>query len=276
MDLTLVSVFTAGLLTFFAPCVLPIVPAYLSVITGVQAHGKSEDEKWSKSLKMAVPVVFFVFGFSFVFVLMGATATAIGTFLIDYQREVSLISGTVVIFFGMHFINVFLSADFWRIYAGCGLFCITLFAFGLIDESLALHLAGAWTLIAAMYLFKVHELLYRQLKSQGTSRSGVMSSFVIGIAFGAGWSPCIGTVLGTVLLLAAKQDTLYQGMLFLALFSLGLGIPFIIAGIFWSGFLRFIRHFGRFFALVELLGGVLLIGLGILLLTGNLELLAME
>lgn len=99
----------------------------------------------------------------------------------------------------------------------------------------------------------------------------MFSAFLVGLTFGAGWSPCIGPVLGAILLLASGQETVYHGMALLALFSVGLGIPFFIAGLFWTGFISFVRKFGKFFAAVEFTGGLILMAMGLLLLTGKLS-----
>lgn len=273
MDVTLITVFTAGLLTFLAPCVLPIVPAYLSFITGVETGGAVSTTQ-KQSLRALVPILFFIGGFSLVFIIMGATATALGRFLVDYQQFISKIGGTLVIFFGIHFTNVFLKENFLKLFAGIGLLFIAAFAFEVIGKEDFLTIAGAWTMITAFYLLKIHELLYRQLKTQKSTSANMFSSFIVGLTFGAGWSPCIGPILGSVLLLASKQETVYQGMLFLGIFSAGLGIPFLLAGIFWTGFLKFVRKFGKFFAVVEYGGGLLLIIMGMLLLTGKLALIS--
>ena len=273
MDLTLFSVFTAGFLAFLAPCVLPIVPAYLSFIAGVEG-GSNESDVKRNTMKTLVPICFFVLGFSVVFIIMGATATALGRFLVDYQQYINRIGGALVIFFGLHFTNLFLREDFIKIFAGAGLLIAGAFAFDLINQQDFITIIGAWAVVFALYFFSVHLLLYRQLKAQNNTRASMFSSFVVGLTFGAGWSPCIGPILGSVLMLASRQDTVYRGMLFLAVFSLGLGIPFIIAGAFWVRFLNFVRKFGKFFAVVELVGGILLISLGLLLLTGKLAMIS--
>ncbi|QWR76219.1 cytochrome c biogenesis CcdA family protein [Candidatus Magnetomonas plexicatena] len=273
MDLSLLSVFTAGILAFLAPCVLPIVPAYLSFIAGVEGGSDSTDIKRNMS-KTLIPICFFVLGFSVVFIIMGATATALGRFLVDYQQYINRIGGALVIFFGLHFTNLFLREDFVKLFAGIGLLIAGAFAFEIIGQQDFLTIMGAWAVVFALYFFSAHLLLYRQLKAQNNAAAGMFSSFAVGLTFGAGWSPCIGPILGSVLLLASRQDSVYQGMLFLAVFSLGLGIPFIVAGAFWAGFLNFVRKFGKFFALVEFVGGVLLITLGLLLLTGKLSVLS--
>ncbi|WP_420266776.1 cytochrome c biogenesis CcdA family protein [Candidatus Magnetominusculus dajiuhuensis] len=273
MELTHISAFTAGVVTFLAPCVLPIVPAYLSFITGVGADEPGTQVK-VQPFKSLIPVLFFIGGFSLVFIIMGATATALGRLFADSQQVISRIGGATVIFFGLHFTNLFLRDDFLKIFSGAGFLFVTAFCFELMEKETFLMIAGAWAFITALYLFQAHLLLYRQLKAQRNTGASIFSAFIIGLTFGAGWSPCIGPVLGAILLLASRQETVYQGMIFLALFSAGLGIPFFIAGLFWTSFIGFVRKFGKFFAVVEFIGGVLLLTMGLLLLTGKLSLIS--
>ncbi|MBF0516883.1 MAG: cytochrome c biogenesis protein CcdA [Nitrospirae bacterium] len=273
MELSHISAFTAGVLSFLAPCVLPIVPAYLSFITGVGADAAGTKAK-IQPFKSLIPILFFIGGFSLVFIIMGATATALGRLFMDSQQIISRFGGALVIFFGLHFTNLFLRDDFLKIFSGVGFVFASAFCFEVIEKETFVTVAGAWALITALYLFQVHMLLYRQLKAQKSTGASMFSAFIVGLTFGAGWSPCIGPVLGAILLLASRQDTVYQGMIFLALFSAGMGIPFFIAGLFWTGFIGFVRKFGKFFAVVEFTGGLLLLTMGLLLLTGKLSLIS--
>ncbi|MCG6550989.1 MAG: cytochrome c biogenesis protein CcdA [Candidatus Magnetominusculus sp. LBB02] len=273
MEITYISAFTAGVLSFLAPCVLPIVPAYLSFITGVETNSANAQAK-VQPFKSLIPILFFIGGFSLVFIVMGATATALGRLFSDYQQIISKFGGALVIFFGLHFTNLLLREDFLKIFSGAGFVFVTAFCFDMIEKETFMTVAGAWALITALYLFQAHLLLYRQLKAQKTTGASMFSAFVVGLTFGAGWSPCIGPVLGAILLLASRQETVYQGMAFLALFSAGLGIPFFIAGLFWTSFIGFVRKFGKFFMVVEFAGGLLLITMGLLLLTGKLSLIS--
>ncbi len=274
-NLTIITAFVAGLLSFLAPCVLPIVPAYLSYITGANMGVVQQEQNSPKiNLKAVIPVLFFVIGFSTIFILLGASASFIGQFLTDYQEYIAKIGGALVVFFGLHFTNVFLKPEFPRYAFGVGLLFIALFAFGLISQETLFTLAGIWTVVMALYYFNAHLLLYKQLKTQKDSKATILSSFVVGLTFGAGWSPCIGPVLGSILMLAAQEDTIAKGMLLLTAYSIGLGIPFIVAGLLWTGFIKFVSKFSKFFGIVELIGGVLLIVIGILLATGNLSIIS--
>ncbi len=269
MEVTLVSAFTAGLLSFLAPCVLPIVPGYLSYITGVNAQ--EEKAVISKTL---IPVLFFVLGFSTVFISLGAGASFIGQFLTDNREIIAKIGGGVIVFFGLHFSNLLIRQDFLKIFSGLGLLGASLYAFGVLDTETFKALAGVWAVVSGLYLMNVHMLLYRQMRKQGGSKVGMFGSFLVGLTFGAGWSPCIGPVLGSILLIASQQDSVLEGVKLLTLYSVGLGIPFILAGLFWSAFMNFVRNFSRFFTAVEYAGGFLLIVMGILVASGQLSIIS--
>lgn len=269
MEITLFGAFVAGLLSFLAPCVLPIVPGYLSYITGVSAQGEEQSVK-----KSVIPVLFFVLGFSSVFISLGAGASMIGQVLTDYRELIAKIGGGVIVFFGLHFSNLMLKENFGKLLAGTGLISISLYLFGAIGEETAKTLIGVIAVVGALYLLDLHIFLYKQMKKQGEAKAGALSSFVIGLTFGAGWSPCIGPVLGTILLIASQQESVIEGIKLLSLYSLGLGVPFILAGIFWSTFISFVRGFSKFFTAIEYLGGAVLIVMGILVATGQLAIIS--
>ncbi len=269
MEVTLVGAFTAGLLSFLAPCVLPIVPGYLSYITGVSA----QEEKPGLG-RTLLPVLFFVLGFSTVFVALGAGASFVGQFLADNRELIAKIGGGIIVFFGLHFSNLLIRQDFLRLFSGIGLIAVALYSFGVFEPDTFKDIAGVWVTVTALYLLNVHMLLYRQMRKQGSSKVGVLSSFVVGLTFGAGWSPCIGPVLGSILLIASQQDSVLEGVKLLSLYSLGLGIPFITAGLLWSYFMKFVRSFSKFFTAVEYVGGFLLIIMGVLVASGQLTIIS--
>ncbi|WDT74975.1 MAG: hypothetical protein MPW16_17135 [Candidatus Manganitrophus sp.] len=273
MDIGFVASFSAGLISFLAPCVLPIVPSYLAYITGIeQADTVQEGEK--RSWKRFVPLLIFIAGFSAVFVLLGATASSVGLLLSEYQKAVAKIGGIVVIFFGFHFTNLMMKSHFRTLFGGAGLISAVLFFSGSIQGETAKTLLVTWAVLFTLYLLGVHRFLYRQLRVEKNQKTTRLGALLMGVAFGAGWTPCIGPVLGSILILASEQQTVLQGMMLLLAYSIGLGLPFILAGIFWIRFLSFVQKFSRFFLVVEGVGGVLLIGMGLLLVTGNLELLS--
>jgi len=175
---------------------------------------------------------------------------------------------------GLHFANFLIRPDFLKLFSGVGLFAVALYAFEVIELEIFKALVGTWAVVAALYLMNVHMLLYRQMRKQGTSKVGMLGSFLIGLTFGAGWSPCIGPVLGSILLIASQQDSVIKGVKLLSLYSLGLGIPFILAGLLWSSFMNFVRNFSRFFTAVEYVGGLLLITMGVLVASGQLAIIS--
>lgn len=268
-NITIWAAFIAGFLSFVSPCVLPIVPAYLSYITGASANSINEEEKFN--FKATIPVLFFVAGFSTVFILMGVSASFIGQLFIEYKEYIAKIGGALVVFFGLHFTALFIRPNFEKLMYSIGLIIFALFSFNIFSKDTFFTLAGIWAIVMAFYFLKVHEFLYRQFKVEKSTKASVLSSYFIGLTFGAGWSPCIGPILGSILMLAMNEESIGKGMLLLGVYSLGLGIPFILAGVLWTAFLKMVQKFGNFFKIVEIVGGALLIILGLMLATGNLE-----
>lgn len=225
MNFSLPVVFGAGVLSFLSPCVLPLVPPYLTYMSGASFQQLREDGAQAGALwrRAVITSLFFVLGFSLVFILLGATATAFGQAFRQALPYLSPIAGLVIIFMGLHFLG--------------------LLRIGLLD---------------------------RQLRHNGpVAASGPMGGFLLGLAFAVGWTPCIGPVLAAVLSVAAGQDTAWQGAGLLAVYSAGLGVPFILAGLAIGPFLSFFEGFKRHLGLVEKLMGALLVLTGLLFLTGQ-------
>ncbi|MDI6778820.1 MAG: cytochrome c biogenesis protein CcdA [Bacteroidota bacterium] len=228
-NIGILTAFAFGFLSFISPCVLPIVPGYISFISGVSLLEieKSSNSKVARR-KIILNTLLFVLGFSVVFILLGATATAIGQFLFANLTILSQIAGGIIIIFG-------------------------------------LHLAGVFKIKFLNYEKRIHS----QLKPLG-----YLGSFVVGLAFAFGWTPCIGPILGGILALAAQKETVGEGIVLLASYSAGLGIPFLITGfslsIFYNAFNKIKHHFRK----IEIAGGVLLIIVGILMFTGSLMVIA--
>lgn len=260
--------FSAGVLSFLSPCVLPIIPGYISYISGVGAQEVREGKTFSKKAFLAS--FLFVVGFSVVFTLMGATATGIGALLKDYQQYIAKLGGGLIVFFGLHFAGVMLREDFLKKLFGVFAFLVSLFLFGVISQRLLFDLLGIVLVVAFLYLFGLHEVLYRQLRKELKGSTSGLGAMLMGMLFAFGWSPCIGPVLGSILLYASQQETALQGAMLLFAYSMGMGIPFLIAGGLLSAFLGFVKSFSKFFGLVEVVGGILLVFLGILLTTGKL------
>lgn len=218
-------VFGAGVLSFLSPCVLPLVPPYLTYMSGasfdqLRADGATAGVIWQKSVFTSV---FFILGFSLVFITFGATATAFGQAFRQALPVITPIAGLFIVAMGLHFLGVY------RI--------------GLLD---------------------------RQLRHNGP---GVASSpgggFLLGLAFAVGWTPCIGPVLASILAVAASEETAWDGARLLAIYSLGLGVPFLLAGIAIGPFLTFFSGFRKHMGTVEKVMGGLLVVTGLLFITGQ-------
>jgi len=219
----IIPAFVAGLLTFLAPCTLPLVPAYLSFISG------SATDSTPSRKRVLMNGLFFVMGFSIVFILLGSLAGVLGGLFFEARIWVARIGGVFVILFGLMMLNIL------RIPT-------------LMSEK-RIHIASPF------------------------ERGTPLNSGIMGIVFGAGWTPCVGPVLGSVLLLAGTRATALGGALLLAVFSLGLAVPFLLAALGLSRAERTIARFDRFLHISSLIGGIFLIVLGVLLLTDNMNLL---
>ena len=228
-SISLFAAFLAGLISFVSPCVLPIVPGYLSFISGANLNQLRQGEApRGLATQVGITSLAFVLGFSTVFVSLGAAATLVGYFLQQYKRELGIVGGVVIIVLG-------------------------------------LHTAG---------VLKIKWLLYEKRADVKTKPLGLLGAYVVGLAFAFGWTPCIGPILGAILLVASQQDTVGKGVLLLSFYSLGLGVPFILSGLaineFFAAFGRIRRHMKA----VEYVSGALLIGVGLLLVTDRLAVLA--
>jgi len=221
------AAFLAGLLSFLSPCVLPLVPGYVSLISGASVEDLQSQERRMLSTVMLHSVTF-VLGFSVVFIALGAVATGVGQLVNEYHSLLSKIAGVVVIIFG-------------------------------------LHLTGLLK-IKALYADKrLHDV------KGGASAVG---SFAVGFAFAFGWTPCIGPILATILVLAGAQQTVLKGIILLAVYSLGLAVPFLLTSLGVDRFLSFYGRFLRHLHTVEVCSGILLIAIGVLIFLNNLRLLS--
>jgi cytochrome c-type biogenesis protein len=221
-----------GLISFLSPCVLPLVPAYLCLVTGTSLDQLTEnsDIPEDKSINRHVVLmsIIFVAGFSTVFVLLGAGASYVNQLLLEHLDIFSKIAGAVIVLFGLHMVGV----------------------------------------------FKIG-LLYREARFNNLPKpSGWFGSYVIGLAFGFGWTPCIGPILGTILAIAASDSSLAYGVSLLAVYALGLGIPFILAALAINPFLRFMARFRRHLHKVEIGTGIILIATGLLIFFNEFQVLA--
>ena len=215
----LVIAFGAGLISFLSPCVLPLIPGYISYISG-----SSLNELIEKKSVNIFPIILFTLGFSFVFISFGATASFLGSVILNNSYELRIASGIIIIIFSLHILG-----------------------------------------IINLNFLNYEKRIYTEKKS------GIFSSILVGMAFGFGWTPCIGPILGSILVLASTEQSLNRGILLLVFYSLGLAIPFIISGYLIQKFLVFSKNFKKNISLVSKLGGVILLATGILILTNKLQ-----
>ncbi len=218
-----VVAFLGGILSFLSPCVLPLVPSYLGFITGFTV-----EEMGNRRRLAMIHATLFVIGFSLVFVLLGASATALGSALRFYKEWIMRGGGILIIFFG--------------------LYCLGIVKLGFLTQEKRLHLER--------------------------KPVGYLGSVLVGIAFGAGWSPCIGPILGGILSLAATEADLSRGMTLLVAYSAGLAVPFLVAAYAVESFLDWFQRFRRHLGLVQKVSGVLLVVVGLLIATGQFTRLA--
>jgi len=222
---SLFAAFTAGLLSFLSPCILPLIPAYLSFISGVSLSEMRKEESDEKSsVKVLSNALFFVMGFSFVFVALGASATFLGNFFIAELGILRRVAGVLVILLGLLVLGVF------RV--------------GFLEQEKRYH--------------------------QRTKSFGLFGSFLVGMAFAFGWTPCIGPILAAILFVASTKETVAQGIGLLAVYSAGLGIPFLLAALAVDRFLKVSSWIRRHFQAIKITSGLLLIAVGILMLTDDL------
>jgi cytochrome c-type biogenesis protein len=224
-NISIVGAFVAGLLSFLSPCVLPLIPSYITYITGVSFSDLKEEHTSKKvRTKTIVHSLLFIAGFTFVFMALGASATYIGGFLQERMDLIRKIGGLLIVVFGIH---------------------VT----GLVNLSV---------------------LLGDRRIRLSKKPAGYAGSVLVGIAFAAGWTPCIGPILASILMIAATEEKVYQGMLLLFSYSLGLGTPFFISSLAMHKFLVLFNRFKKLIRIFELVTGLFLIVVGILVFTNSL------
>lgn len=218
------AAFIAGLLSFFSPCVLPLIPAYFSFITGFSLEELTEGCNEEVRKKVILSTCLFVLGFSLVFVSMGASASYLGGLMYTYKKYIRIIGGSLIIIFGIHLTGIMRipGLDFEK---------------RIVVERKPLHFLG---------------------------------TLIIGMAFAAGWTPCIGPLLGSILIIAGNQETVWQGIMLLGIYSAGLAIPFIVVSIFINFLLIFIKKASKVLKYVNVVAGVVLIIVGLILVSNKL------
>ena len=222
MILNLLVAFSAGFISFLSPCVLPLIPGYISYISG-QTLGEIIKDNKSVLLK----TIFFSIGFSIVFISFGITASFVGKLLISYSNQLRIIAGIIIILFSLQFI-------------------------GLIN----LKILNSET----RFFTKNYN-------------DNLIFPIIVGAAFGFGWTPCIGPVLGSILALAAIEENINKSILLLSFYSLGLAIPFILSGVLINKFLFFSKNFKKYISTITKIGVAILLLTGIAILTGQLQVL---
>ena len=211
--------FGAGLISFLSPCVLPLIPGYISYISG-----NSLNELIEKKNTNLIPIILFTVGFSIVFIIFGAASTFLGQVLLQNSNELRIAAGLLIII-------------------------------------LSLHIIGIINL----------QFLNYEKRIQTNSNTNFYSPILIGMAFAFGWTPCIGPILGSILVLAATEESINKGILLLIFYSVGLALPFILSGYLIQKFLIFSKNFKKNINLVSKIGGFILLFTGVLILTNQLQ-----
>ena len=209
----------AGLISFLSPCVLPLIPGYISYISG-----SSINELEDKKNIILFPIVLFTIGFSIVFIIFGAASTFLGQILLKNSYELRILAGLIIIILSFHIIGI-----------------INL------------------------------KFLNYEKRIQTNIKKNFFSPILIGMAFAFGWTPCIGPILGSILVLAATEESLIKGIILLSSYSIGLAIPFILSGYLIQKFLIFSKNFKKNINLVSKIGGIILLITGILIVTNQLQ-----
>jgi len=215
----LVIAIGAGLISFLSPCVLPLIPGYISYISG-----SSLNELIEKKNVNLFPIILFTIGFSIVFIIFGAASTFLGNIFLQNSYELRIVAGLIIIILSLHII-------------------------GLINL----------------------KFLNYEKRIQTNISKNLFSPILIGMAFAFGWTPCIGPILGSILVLASTEESLFQGILLLSFYSIGLAVPFILSGYLIQKFLLFSKNFKKNINKVSKIGGVILLITGILIITNQLQ-----
>jgi cytochrome c-type biogenesis protein len=224
-NIGILTALAAGLVSFLSPCVLPLVPGYISYVAGqTMENVRGHEDRQARRLAVLLSV-FFVLGFSTVFISLGASATALGNLLLTYRYEANLVGGAIVILFG--------------------LFLIGLLNFSWFQRDLRFHI---------------------NLKG-----GRPLAAYVLGLAFAFGWTPCVGPVLGAILTMSATSTSTSSGIALLSLYSLGLGLPFLLAALFTDAFMNKMKVMRRIGRPLQIAAGVVLVIMGIAMITGQLS-----
>jgi len=225
-NLTYSAALFAGLLSFFSPCILPLIPAYFSFITGLSLDELTENKAETRR-KVILSTLFYVAGFSFIFILFGASASFLGGVASRYSWVIRYLGGGIIIVFGLHL----------------------------------------------LWIINIKALNFEKRLHVREKPLHLLGTFVIGMAFGAGWSPCIGPMLGSILIVAGNQNTVLSGILLLAVYSAGLALPFLILSFFIHSILDIMKRATKLINIINKISGILLIVIGLLLIFDKFRLL---
>lgn len=226
---SLLMAFGGGLLSFFSPCVIPVIPSYISFITGISFEELTGVQNRGRIMKATLMnSLLFISGFSLIFILLGASSSFLGELLSQYQGPIRMVGGVLIVVMGMYIMGVF--------------------NIGLLSREKRLHLRN--------------------------KPAGLFGSFLVGAAFAAGWTPCIGPVLGSILVYAGTAHSVASGVTLLSAYSLGLGIPFLITSLAINTAISFFSKMQRFMRVASVFSGAVLVAAGIMLFTGTLDMLS--
>jgi cytochrome c-type biogenesis protein len=275
-DVPLAGAFLAGLISFLSPCVLPLVPGYISMLSGISVEKLRQGEQPKGGLFASA--LSFVIGFSVVFIALGASASAVGGFLQSHKNLLAPVAGALILLFGLHLLGGLIKMN---VRAGIILGAI-LVALGVVA---LFHGGPLFAGLGAAHFFSLSiigffgPVLARWLNQDvrlhnNDTKPGMFSGFLLGFAFAFGWTPCIGPILSAVLVLAAASGTLARGVLLLAVYAAGLAVPFLLTAVLLNQFMRFYQNFRKHLHTVELFSGALLLFVGGLVFFNKLAWLA--
>lgn len=276
IDVSLSAAFLAGLVSFLSPCVLPLVPGYISMLSGVGMEQLRQGQQPRGGLFGSA--LSFVVGFSVVFISFGASASAVGTFLRQNRALLAPVAGALILLFGLHLVGALTKLTF-RIGLILGSVLVLLGVVAVFRHG-PLFLGLGWVHFFSLSLIgffgpALARWLNRDVHLRSAStKPGIFSGFFLGFAFAFGWTPCIGPILATVLALAAASDTIARGVLLLAVYSAGLAVPFLLTALGIGQFLQFYQRFRKYLHAVELFSGALLLFVGALVFVNKLTWLA--
>ena len=267
MGVSIFAAFVAGLVSFLSPCVLPLVPGYISMLSGIGVEQLKEGQ--TPRAGLLTSALAFVLGFSIVFITFGASASAVGSFLVRNRSLLAPLAGALIILFGLHLVG-WLSKISLRAGFVIGIILVAVGVAFSVRPGIAGHTLKAVHFYSVAIIFLLGPAMTRWLNRDVHFRNlggqpGIISGFLMGFAFAFGWTPCIGPILAGVLAIAATRETIGEGVFLLACYSAGLAIPFLVTALGIGGFLKFYQRFRRHLHTVEVFSGVLLLIVGALI-----------